>query len=268
MREVSALPANKKRIAMWRLVLVPMQLPALPILFFSALAYGGTIPQNQERKPIGSLSAVGEVYVNGSPTSAESSIFAGDTLRTGATGIATFTASGKGSLKISPLSQVEFSSSSQYIAEIKSGTIVMTSSSGPGGVSLLARDSIVVGVNRGEQATSRVEMAANGSWVATCLEGSVGILPRDQSQGLGNGRFLQVGQSLAVPPQGQLSPPTEAVSPSSTPAGSGTSPVPAVAGSHKGWIILGVAGGGAAAGIAVALASHGGSSQTVSPSSP
>ena len=241
-------------------VLALVQIFALQFLFLPPLARGGSRSQ-EARQPLGSLSAVGEVYVNDSPAPAEGTIFSGDALRTGANGMASFTPSGKGSLKISPGSQLVFAGTPQYLAELKSGIVVMSSLSGAAGVNLRAGNFVVAAVTEGEQATSRVESAPDGSFVVNCLEGSVGVLPLEGANGL----FLQVGQSVNISPQGELSAAKQPAAPSTAAEKPSTPPVAGAQAkkSHTGWIILALVGGGAA-GAGAALGGKKGS-QPVSP---
>jgi hypothetical protein len=234
---------------------------ALQLALFPAPADARAASGAQEKQPLGALSSVGQVYVGNSVVPAESTIFAGDTLRTGDMATATFTVSGKGSYEIVSQSQLVFTGSQQYVAELKSGTVVMSSVSGTSGINLRAGNFVVVAVTQGEQSTSKIDSAADGSFLVTSTEGSVGVVPL---QGPPNGVFLQKGQSVIISPQGELSAPatgvllnTETEAPSQTPT--------AVKKSHTGWIILGVAAAGGV-GAAVALAGHK-SSSTVSPSS-
>jgi len=71
----------------------------LLLLLFYALpipSYGRGRQQEQSREPLGSLTGVGEVYLNDSPAAGESTIFSGDRIRTADTGAATFSMGGKG----------------------------------------------------------------------------------------------------------------------------------------------------------------------------
>ena len=233
---------------------------ALQLVLFPAPTDARAASRAQEKQPLGALSSVGQVYVSNSVVPAESTIFAGDTLRTGDTATATFTISGKGSYEIVSRSQLVFTGSQQYVAELKSGTVVMSSMSGASGINLRIGNFIVVAVTQGEQSTSKVDSASDGSFLVTSTEGSVGVVPLE---GPPNGVFLQAGQSVIISPQGELSPPTTGVLLNTEPEAPPQTPT--VKNNHTGWIILGVAAGGGAA-AAVALAGHK-SSSTVSPSS-
>jgi hypothetical protein len=234
---------------------------ALQFALLPALAYGRATSQDQQKQALGSLSSVGEVYVNDAPAPAESTIFSGDTLRTGEVGTATFVTSGKGSFKITSRSQIMFAGTLQFVAELKSGTVVMSSLSGPSGINLRAGNFVVVAVTQGDQSTSKIESVADGSFLVTCVEGSVGVLPLEGPNGL----FLQVGQSVSITTQGELSAANAPVPPRpSTPP----QPTPPTAQkkSYTGWIILAAAGAGGAGAVA-ALAGHKGS-PPISPATP
>jgi len=236
-------------------IVAVVSLLSLQLSFLPGDAHAGAAAQEQEKQPLGSLSSAGQVYVNGGLAPAESTIFTGDTIRTEEAGIATFSPSGKGSIKITAHSQVVFAGTQQYFAELKSGMVVMGSLSGSTGVSLRAGKYVVVAVAEGEQSTSKIESAADGSFTVTCLQGSVGILPLEGANGL----FLQAGQLLTISPQGEPSAVKEAPAPSTNPAST-----VAKKKSNAGWIALALAGGGGA-GVAAALAGHKSSGTSVSP---
>ena len=232
---------------------------ALQLVLCPILADARPASRAQEKQPLGSLSSIGPVYVGDSEAPASSTIFTGDTLRLGDAATATFTMSGRGSFEIASHSQLVFTGSQQSVAELKSGTVVMSSSSGSSGITLRIGNYVVLAVTQGEQSTAKIDGAADGSFVISCTQGSVGIVPLDGSP---NGIFLQVGQSISLSPQGELSAPRATVASTAT-----TSPTqPSVRkSSHTGLIILGVAGAAGAVGAAVALGGKG-HGQTVSPS--
>jgi hypothetical protein len=259
-----ALLEVRRRSKAWPTTLVLIHMLALPF-FVSVPSRAAARAQAQQRTALGSLSTFGQVYVNDAIAPLESTIFSGDTLRTGGAGAATFTLSGKGSFRISPSTQIVFTGDPQYFAELKSGSVVMSSLSGATGINLRAGSSVVVAVTEGEQSTSNIEAASDGSFVVTCQDGSVGVIPL---QG-GNGLFIQTGQSVSISPQGQLSlgrRPT-AAPPPSTPSPAPSPPATQPPKSNKRWIILGVAGAGAAGVTAAIVASHSGG-PAISPSAP
>ena len=234
------------------------------VLSVPVLVNGAARPQ--ERQPLGSLSASGDVSVNGSTAPAESTIFTGDKLLTGNTGTAIFTIAGKGSFKLSARTQLVFAASPQYLAELQSGTVVMESLAGSTDVTLRAGNFVVGPVIQTEKSVSRIEKAGDGSFAIYCLDGSVGLIPLQGA----TGRVLEANQSVAISPQGDLVliPEAPAPVPPTAPSSNPPQSVPtAQKSSHKGWIIVGAAGGAGVIGAAVA-AGHGGGRTAVSPSVP
>jgi hypothetical protein len=242
-RERRGVKFSAVAVAFTKLNLLLLLLSALPIP-----SYGRGSQQEQSREPLGSLTSVGEVYLNDSPAPKESTIFPGDKVRTGETGTASFAMSGKGTVKISPLSRVVFSGSYEFTAALEAGTIVLNTITGPKGLTLRIGNNVVVPYTRQKSATLQVTRAPDGSIHVACLDGTAGVLTLD-----GNvGQFLQAGQSTSI---------------------SGTSAFSSVPSSskgdgpnfHPGWLLLGLAGAGAAAAAALL---HGGSTQSISPSGP
>src|SRR5256886_142434 len=114
------------------------------LLLLPALSRAQVLAQEREREPLGSLTSMGEAYVNDSLAPAEITIFSGDRVRTGESGSATFNMSGQGSLKLSPRSQVLFSGKYEYTAELEAGAVVMNSVSGPNGFTLRIGNDVLV----------------------------------------------------------------------------------------------------------------------------
>ena len=233
-----------------------VQLLAALLFLFPALSRARVVPQ--EKEPLGSLTSVGEVYVNDSPAPVEITIFSGDRIRTGESGSATFNMSGKGSLKVSPRSQVLFAGKYEYTAELEAGAVAMNSISGPNGFTLRIGNDVVVPSIKERSALAAIKRAPDGSFLVTCSDGSVGVLTLQGT----SGQFLQAGQSVSVAPNGELFPVEQRTA---TPAKT-TSAARARKAGHTPWIYFGLAGAGAA-GAAAAL-SHGGGKQSMSPSSP
>ena len=225
----------------------------------SAPAYGGARPDEQQRQALGSLITMGDVYLNDAAAPAESTIFAGDTLRSSGTGTGTFTLIGKGSFRIFPNTEIVFAGGPQYAAELKSGRVVMSSLNGATGINLRAGSSVVVAVAEGEQSVSNIEAPSDGSFVVSCLGGSVGIIPLAGGKGI----FIRMGQSANISAAGELSPVSHeppATNPQALSSTSSNSEEPAPAGrqkrSYMRWVLIGA--GVAGAGIAAAvLASNG-----------
>ena len=228
---------------------IRLNLPLLLVYILFIPGYCRASQQQQAREPLGSLTGIGEVYVNGSPAPGESTIFSGDRIRTAESGTATFTMSGKGTLKISPQSQVVFSGNYQFTAELEAGTIILNTITGPNGLTLRIGNYVVVSNSRKQAATLKVTRTRDGSVQVSCLDGTAGVLTLEGQVG----QFLQSGQSMSVSASSYTSPFTSAARKSGE-------------NGHTGWILLGLAGAGAAAASAALL--HGGSSQSISPSAP
>jgi hypothetical protein len=222
------------------------------LLLFYALptpSYGRGPQQEQAKEPLGSLTGVGEVYVNENPAPGESTIFSGDRVRTGESGAASFVMSGKGTLKIAPQSQVVFSGDYQFTAELETGTLVLNTITGPNGLSLRIGNYVVVAYSRRQSATLQVMRAPNGAVTVSCVDGTAGVLTLEGKVG----QYLQAGQSMTVSASSFLSPY------SSPTKGAGES-------THSRWLLVGLAGAGAAA--ALAFLTHGNAGQSISPSAP
>jgi hypothetical protein len=222
----------------------------LLLLLFCVLpirSYGRGPQQEQPRQPLGSLTAVGEVYLNDDAAPRESTIFSGDRVRTAEAGAASFAMSGKGTLKISPQSEVLFPGNYQFTAELQAGTIVLNTVAGPNGLSVRIGNYVVVSYSQKQSATIQVTLAPNGSVFVSSVEGSAGVLTLEGQVG----QFLQAGQSMTFAGSSFLS------SSPGKESGSGV---------HSGWILVGLAGAGAAA--AIAFLTHGNAGQSISPSAP
>ncbi len=233
-------------------------------------ASAGARTRSQEHQALGSLSSVGQVSVNNSAAPADATIFSGDVIRTGANATATFTSGAEGSFQILAGSQIAFNGGEQYAAELQAGTVVMSSQRGTQGLSTRIEGYTVVGASEGEQATSKIERAADGSVTVTCLDGSVILVPTGEGS---SGVLIQSGQMVNISARGKLSAVKEAAAPVTAP-GTPTpaTPTPASAPASAGvsnttkWIIAGVAIAGGA-GAALALAG-GHKSSSVSPATP
>ena len=73
-------PEDKMRTSTSRLSSLMVALLAISNLLTPTVAQAGG--RSQEHQALGSLSSVGEVYVNNSPAPGDSTIFTGDTVRT------------------------------------------------------------------------------------------------------------------------------------------------------------------------------------------
>jgi ferric-dicitrate binding protein FerR (iron transport regulator) len=204
---------------------------------------------------LGSLSSSGNVYINGGLAPSESTIFSGDTVLTSDTGTATFTMSGKGSFKLAPETHLVFSSDPRYLAELTSGSLVMTSFAEATEVSLKVGNFVISAVIQTQQSSTKIEKSVVGSYTITCLDGSIGVIPL---QGV-TGQVLRAGQSVQISSTGELGTPQEG---SQAPANQTAQQKK----KRTGWVILALAGGGGAA-AAAAIAASGGHNHPISPSS-
>jgi len=234
-----------------------------------------------QNQALGSMTTVGPVFINGVPAPADLTIFPGDSLKTGDTGSAAFSLSGKGAFKILSNSEMVFPPDPRYSAELKAGSVVMNSFNGSTDISLRVGNYVMAPVIEAQQSTSQVVRHADGSFTVTCLEGSVGLIPLEGA----TGRVLQSGESVNILSSGELDiakapgaapkqtpPPVATPSPAEQPSTTQPppeAPVPPV--QHKDktkeYILIGVIAGGAV-GIAAGVAGAGHGHSSVSPSTP
>ena len=212
------------------------------VCVLSIPAWSRSSQQEQSREKLGSLTSLGEVYVNDALISAMSTVSSGDKIRTGESGEAIFAVVGKGALKIRPLSQVVLSGNDQYTAELEKGTVLLNSD--PGSDALIVRigNYVVAPSVRSIATALRLTREQDGSFLVYCSDGKIGVLTVEGK----SGQLLQAGQSLTVTAKSELL---------------ASSPPPkSKRNSRTRWILLGLAGAGAAAAAALA---HRGGNQTV-----
>jgi ferric-dicitrate binding protein FerR (iron transport regulator) len=216
----------------------------------------GKLPQEQQREPLGSLSSVGEVYVNESRAPSEATVFAGDKIRTGESGTATFTESGRGFLEISPNTRLTFGDDPRYVVALDEGKVVMSVIAEAAKFEVRTGEFVVVPGPETPEASSEIDRSADGSFRILCKTGSVGVIALETAEGV----FLRPDQSVTISAEGILQ---AVVSPPTAPNPS-TSAAPVGHKRRTEWIILGAAGAGGGAAAAVLLTRK----STVSPSSP
>ena len=210
---------------------------------------------NAKKQPLGSLSATGEVYVNEKAVPVESTVFVGDTIRTGANSTAVFTMTGNGTLKIGAQTQLVLTGDLQFTAEMHSGTAVIDSISGPSGIKLRVGGVVVVPAVRSRVTSAKIERQADGTYLVTCLDGDISTLALEGTAG----RLLEAGQSVSVTSGGQM------VAHKGSRGNSFGSGKQGALKGKAGWTLLALAGGGA--GVAAIALGHGGKTP-VSPSGP
>lgn len=240
----------------------PLVALLLQLFFWAAPARAVSPSQDQRKEPVGSLETTGEVFVNDAPAPIESTIFAGDTVRT-ETGTAIFNMSGNGTLKIASQTQVQFPGGFQLLAVLQKGTVIIDSISGPSGVKLLVGNFMVVPAVRSRVTAARVERQADGQFLVTCLDGDISTISVNGA----SGKLLEVGQYVSISPQGvllsQKGSPIKSYAQAQPAHANASGPGKKIKGS---WTLLGLAGAGA--GAAALVLGHGGGGQSVSPSTP
>ncbi len=207
------------------------------------------------RQPLGSLSATGEVYVNEARVSGEVTLFAGDSLRTGADGAASVTFSGRGMLIVTNQTEVSFAPSPRYLAELRHGVAEFRTLAGAANFELRTGNFIVVPASEAEAAAD-IERAPDGTTKITCTKGSMGVISLEGPESI----FLHPGEVGTISPEGKMSTATAGPQPGAAPPGAAPPAPPSPPphkGGHTGLIILGLVGGGVA-GAAAALAGRGG----------
>ena len=214
--------------------------------------------QQQTRRPLGALNTSGEVYLNNSPAPAQSTIFAGDTVRTVSSGKAMFTLSGQGSLGILSRTEISFVDQPQYIADLHYGTVTVHFLAEGKNLALKVSDFAVL-AEPSVETNAEINRTVDGSVRISCRTGSVGVVALAVTGP--EALFLKPGQSATISPAGELrAAPLGPAAPSPTPSTTKKK-------SKAVWIGLGLAAAGGAAGAAAALASGGGH-RTVSSSVP
>ena len=234
------------------ILILPMFLLTVPA---NAAAPSQDQRQNPKREPIGSLSATGEVYVNEKPVPIESTVFVGDTVRTGENSTAVFTMTGNGTVKIGSQTKLVISGDLQFSADLQAGTAVIDSISGPSGIKVRAGGVVVIPAVRSRVTSAKIGRQADGSFLVTCLDGDISTIQLGGTSGL----LLEAGQSVNISPRGELS--AQKHSGVTSTGGGQLGPLKG----KTGWTLLGLAGAGA--GAAALVLGHGGSTP-VSPSGP
>jgi hypothetical protein len=212
------------------------------------------------QEAVGELRTAGAVYVNESKVPAQTTIFPGDTLRTGAGGSATIEVPGKGMLLILQQTQISFGGPGTYFAEVKQGGVNLRSLGGVENFEL-QMGNVVVTPDPAAEAGAEIRRAADGSAQVKATLGSVGLVSLRGQETV----FIKAGQEMGISAEGRLASSAPPLQPLSTPQAA-EKPTVIKKKSRTPWIVLG-AGGGAGAAIAAVLAGGGGQ-KPVSPSAP
>lgn len=218
-----------------------------------------TWAQTPAAQTLGSMRATREVYLNGSPATGEQTVYAGDTVRTGADGAAALTSPGFGLLIVAAQTEITLRSA-PYLATLKQGSVEVRSVS-PGKDLAIQFGNTVMYLPSSETESSGVlTLRPDGSAQVSCTFGAIGLRSADGVQ-LG---VLHSLQSVGVGADGKLQPVqlVPLVSTAQPPSG------PVMTGRVSPAIYLGLAlaGGGTAA--AILLLTRNSNHQPVSTSSP
>jgi hypothetical protein len=209
------------------------------------------------------MQAVGETYLNGMRAAGEQTIFPGETVRTGADGVAALTLPGVGMFNIEPQTEISFGTG-RYLATLKQGTVEIHSFQSSKILDIQFGKSVAYLPVSEVEAAVTVTVGADGAARVECHAGSAGVTAIEGTEVVS----LHSGQSVEISLDGKIQKvnPVETAAPSS--AGQTRGPTQAAGKkSRAGYIVLGVAAVGGGVGAAVAL-SHKGSGQPVSPSVP
>jgi len=215
------------------------------------------------RQPLGSMQTRGMVSVGGISATSETSLYQGDSVRTGADGSGSLDMPNRGSLMIGPNTDITFLSmaSNDRLASLQSGHIALRLVTQASNTTIeLGR--FVLTTETNTPAAAEVDRSMDGSAHIRCLGGSVGVIESEGIQAL----YLKPGEEAEITSDGKLSRVAPAAAPASNnvaPEGSATATVAGK--SHTGLILLGV-GGAVAGGVAALVATHHG--QPTSPSAP
>ncbi len=214
----------------------------------STLGFAQTTP----RQPLGALTATGEVYVNGTRVTGESTIFVGDELRTGAGGAASITASERGVLVVNENTQLSLVAETRYFGTLQQGSVRLRAVQAARSFQLRTGIFVVAPVTENE-AVGDIARAANGAVQVKCLGGSIAVIELEGPQAV----FLFSNQSVDISADGKLGPATTAGStpqpPTTPPAKQPPPKAPETSGggANKGVIVGVVAAAGAGAALAL-----------------
>jgi len=216
--------------------------------------------QVADRQAVAVVRPAGEVFVNQTRITGEQTLFANDTVQTGATGSAGIAVAGRAALTLEPGSRAAFSASPQYFVSLEEGRLSLRALAGARNFQVRVGRFVVVSSPEAESAL-QIERASDGAARVVCTTGWAAVIELDGPATVA----LKSGQAATISSQGELKmaapSPTAAPAPAATP----TAPTAKKKGGHTAAVLVAVAGGGAAA-AAVALSRKG--DKPVSPSVP
>ena len=245
-RSVPAVAAPSPLPVRFAPAIQPAPKPALRLAFGAPRETAGEqllrLQGAAQRTPVGALQVTGPVLVSGTPTTAETTVFVGDVIRTGADGAARITVAGSGTLILSGQTELALSGAPRYLATLRGGVLGIYSLTGARNFQVRVGNYLVVPAPDAP-ATAEVRLAADGSAQITCQSGSVGVIALEGEEVL----FLRPGQTARITAAGTLAPP-EAPAPTQPPP-----PGPRAGGGVNKGVVIAIVVGGGAAGAALAL---------------
>jgi hypothetical protein len=205
-------------------------------------------PAAQRNDVLGNLRVAGEVFVGNNPVTADQTLFAGDSVRTGASGRASLLMPDRGTLTIFEQTQVSFPSGQRAFAMLQQGRLQLFATQGATRLQIQVGGFLVLPSTE-TAAEALIERNADGTATVTAIRGSIGVIALEGPAA----QFLTPGQQAIISATGEITlagqqAPTQPAAPSG-PRGPGVEKK----GSKTPYVLLGV-GGGAAAAAAVALA--------------
>lgn len=174
-------------------------------LFLAVLAFFAPVPaaaqanaqvvlEKSARSPMGSLTAMGGVEVNGAGVPAKSLVYPGDSITTHGDGTATLTISDRGQFELAPVTQVIFGDDTRYAAQLNLGTLTFDTL--PGSNLGVRAGEYVVAVADGSFAdtSATVRRTSDGAGLVSCAKGSVQVVALQGETSLA----LRAGQSTSL----------------------------------------------------------------------
>lgn len=185
---------------------MPFHLPMR--LFFYLLvfcvpvpAWARPVPQENARRPLGSLSVTGGVQINGAFVSSQSAVYAGDTVTTREDGEVTLTVRERGKFEIGPLTQVVFSDDSRFAAQLILGTVKFDALAEHSNLAVRAGDYVVSAAPGAvPEISATVRRTTDGSALVSCGKGSVQVVALQGDTSLA----LHAGQSASLASRGDV----------------------------------------------------------------
>jgi len=161
------------------------------------------------------MRATREVYLNGSPATGEQTVYAGDTVRTGADGAAALTSPDFGLLIIPAQTEITFRSA-PYLATLRQGSVEVRSFQTGKDLGIQFGNTVLFLPSPGTESSGVITLRPDGSAQVSCVIGSIGLKSIDgtglvilkplQSVGVGTDGKLQKVEAVPIVPTAQTPP--------------------------------------------------------------